>query len=358
MRLAIRFKMGRILPTLLLTTLLCTLTSSQEDWANCTPCRCAWVNGRKNADCKKNESVVINKIPTNLSSEIRSIDFTDQELVSLEKNVFLSANLGDLQKIKLVNCRLQNVDKNAFRNMSLLIELDLSRNELTILHATTFQTNPRLRIIVLNNNHLPELKDGLFANLIFLQKVELKDNEISRIGLNTFHNNSKLQNILLEQNKLSNLSKELVDTLANIGYLSLQDNPWRCDCHLKDFRDFAIKRNLVTETVFCSEPERLKQRKWTDLESADFACRPRIIVPPNSNTEVEVVNENVTMSCKVSGDPRPEVNWVYRHMNIDTTPKRPGSHRYSITMEDLGDSTYWVNLTIFGVMVQDGGVYK
>lgn len=344
----------------LIVSLLISFASSEEDWANCTPCRCAWVSGRKNADCRKNASVVLNQIPTNLSSQIRSIDFTDQEIFHLQKAVFLRANLADLQKIKLFNCNLNEVDKYAFKNMTLLIELDLSKNSITSLHPETFRTNQRLRILYLNNNEIDKLEDNLFANLTFLQRVELMHNKIAVIGLNTFVNNGKLQHIWLDGNKLTNLSKEFTEKLGSISYLSLQDNPWRCDCHLKDFRDFAIKSNLLTHSSLtsCAEPERLRGRRWTDLESSDFACRPRIINPPNSNTEVEASSENVTLFCKVSGDPRPDVNWVYRHAIIDTTPRRPGAYRYSLTQSDLGDSTYWYNLTIFGVLYSDGGTYK
>lgn len=352
-------RMARIY-TLLLPILLSSIASSQEDWANCTPCRCAWVNGRKNADCKKNDSVVFNAIPRNLSSEIRSIDFSEQDLYRLERYVFQSAHLGDLQKIKLVSCKLHEIDKNAFRNMSLLIELDLSKNAIISLDAETFRSNQRLRILYLNENNLEELRNGLFANLTFLQRVELMHNKIHTIGLNTFLKNDKLVHIWLDDNKLVNMSKDFIEKFDTISYLSLQDNPWKCDCHLKDFRDFAIKRNLLTHSssTSCSEPERLRGRRWTDLESSDFACRPRIVFPPNSQMEIEADNENVTLYCKVSGDPTPDVNWVFRHAIIDVTPGRPNAKRYSLTRSESGESTYWYNLTIYKINYQDGGVYK
>lgn len=353
--------MERIYRSLLVAAiLLFTQVTSQSDWANCNPCRCAWVNGRKNADCKKNSSVVLSTIPTNFSSEIRSIDFSDQILYSLPNDVFSRANLGDLQKIKLVNCQLQEINVNAFRNMTLLIELDMNKNSITKLYSNTFRTNPRLRILYLNENNIERLEDGLFYNLTYLQKVELVHNKISYIGLNAFGNNVKLQHILLDDNKLVNLSKAFTEKFDKIGYISLQENPWKCDCHLKDFRDFAIHKNLLTHSslTFCAEPERLKGRRWTDLESSDFACRPRIIIPPNSLSEIEADSNNVTLFCKVTGDPQPDVKWVFRHSIIDDTRQRPGGLRYSQTKSDLGDGTYWFNLTIFGVNTHDGGIYK
>lgn len=175
--------------------------NSQENWANCAPCRCAWVNGRKKADCRKNDSVILSAIPKNLSAEIRSIDFTEQALYTLKRYVFQQANLGDLQKIKLVACELHEVDTNAFRNMSLLIELDLSRNKIQNLDADTFRSNLRLRMLYLNENKLEELKDGLFANLSYLQRVELMHNQIHTIGVDAFYENTRLQHIWLDDNK-------------------------------------------------------------------------------------------------------------------------------------------------------------
>lgn len=244
--------------------------------------------------------------------------------------------------------------------MSLLIELDISSNSISNLDSETFRTNQRLRILYLNKNNIQELKDGLFANLTFLQRVELKHNKIHSIGLNTFIRNDKLQHIWLDDNRLTNLSKSLIEKFSMISYLSLQDNPWRCDCHLKDFRDFAIQKNLLTHSSLtsCSEPERLKGRRWTDLESSDFACRPRIIYPPNSLMEIDADYENITLCCKVSGDPKPDVNWVFRHAIIDVTPGRPNAKRYRQTQSSAGDDVYWYNLTILKINFQDQGIYK
>lgn len=348
-------RLFRVLISLLITTVV----YSQEDWANCTPCRCAWVNGRKHADCRKNESVILNQIPKNLSSEIRSIDFTDQDLYRLERYVFQQAHLEDLQKIKLVHCKLHEIDKNAFRNMSLMIELDLSNNLLESLDPETFKTNQRLRNVYLNENSIKELKDGLFYNLTHLQKVELKKNQIHTIGIDTFYRNDKLQYLLLDDNRLINLSRSLIERLEkSLSYVSLNDNPWKCDCHLKDFRDFVVKRNLLTSVATCAEPERLKGRSWALLESSDFACRPVIKYPPNSLMEIDANDNNVTLYCKVSGDPAPDVNWLFKNSIIDVNPHRPSGKRYSLVHSQVEESTYWYNLTIHKINYMDSGIYK
>lgn len=352
--------MERIVTFLILSVLLHEVIPSEEDWVNCTPCRCTWSSGKKAADCKKSPTVVLNSIPTNLSSEIRHIDLSDQNIYHLPGDVFKSANLADLQKIKLTNCHLTEIDKNAFRDMLLMIELDMSNNSITYLHPNTFQTNTRLRVLDLKYNNIEKLDNGLFANLNFLQKVELDHNKIHTIGLTAFANNTRLQLIHLDNNQLINLSKEFMEKWEKVNYLSLHENPWKCDCHLKDFRDFAFKKNLLTHPSFtkCFKPERLKQRLWTELQSQDFACRPIIITPPNSQTIINAESKNVTLYCKVSGDPKPDVNWAFKNYIIDTTPRRPGAQRYLFQEIAVSDSVSWYNLTILGITSHDNGMYK
>ena len=43
--------------------------------------------------------------------------------------------------------------------------------------------------------------------------------------------------------------------------LQLHSNPWNCDCHLKNFRDWVVYRGLYTYPTSCQEPERLAGNK-------------------------------------------------------------------------------------------------
>ena len=63
-------------------------------------------------------------------------------------------------------------------------------------------------------------------------------------------------------------------------YLGLQENPWHCDCQLKSFRDFVVHKKLLVspQLTLCSEPDRLADKLWTDVNSQDFACKPSVEV--------------------------------------------------------------------------------
>lgn len=90
-------------------------------------------------------------------------------------------NYCNLQ-LYLRECRIRDVDKDAFSGLQILIELDLSNNKILTLHPGTFRDNIRLRLLMLNRNSLQKLEDGLFTNLTYLQTIELRDCDLSHIG--------------------------------------------------------------------------------------------------------------------------------------------------------------------------------
>ena len=47
---------------------------------------------------------------------------------------------------------------------------------------------------------------------------------------------NSIEAISLKGNRLSSLQEDVFLSLTNIKSLELHLNPWRCDCHLKQFR--------------------------------------------------------------------------------------------------------------------------
>ena len=86
------------------------------------------------------------------------------------------------------------------------------------------------------------------------------------------------------------------------------DNPWNCDCHLKEFRQFVIQRNLSPSPLSCYEPERLSDHTWKETHPDEFACKPtvrlmkRYLIVPSG--------PSATIQCLITGSPVPDVKWV------------------------------------------------
>ncbi|KAL1129919.1 hypothetical protein AAG570_012863 [Ranatra chinensis] len=309
------------------------------------------MSGKKAAVCKQAN---LTNVPNWLSPEIQHIDLSNNPLHSLPKGVFMDANLINLHKIYLKDCGIQEVDKDAFKRLEILIELNLSNNRIHTLHPGTFSDTVRLRVLVINHNPIQKLEDGLFNNLMFLHWVEISDSQLSHISYMTFNNVPNISTLNLAGNNLTHMKLATVEKLVKLRSLVLHNNPWRCDCHLKAFRDWTIDRNLYAQPTACDEPPRLHNKQWNEIDSEEFACKPQITWPPPGS--VLTAETEVTLSCHVNGNPPPEVYWVFNNRIItNNTRTTYGDQRY--TIKASGESVRWVNLTVNRVRPQDRGEF-
>ena len=72
---------------------------------NCpSDCNCKWANGKREADCTRGGFTTI---PTNLDHEIQILRMTHNYVRKLEKNIFHSTGLINLQRIFMNHCHVQ-----------------------------------------------------------------------------------------------------------------------------------------------------------------------------------------------------------------------------------------------------------
>lgn len=224
---------------LLLTSVVVRRSTASPDWTvECDPqlCRCKWVSGLRQADCS-NSSLA--SIPANLSEDVQMLDMSYNTVLELPKDAFKSVHLVNLHKLKARGCSIETVDKDAFRGLLVLIDLDLSDNNIHVLHPATFRDPFRLRSVHLNRNPVQRLQNGLFSNMSFLHAVELNGCLISLIEPKTFYNVTNLDSLELNGNQLVSVKSEVLTSIPSLINLEIINNPWRCDCKLKPFRDLV-----------------------------------------------------------------------------------------------------------------------
>jgi hypothetical protein len=334
-----------LIPFVLLTATFADFTTECQ-----RPCDCRWQSGNKAAICSNSSLKVI---PANLSSDIQILDLSNNNLQQLHQEAFKKVGLNNLKKLFLRECTIESIHKSSFITLAIMIELDLSKNRIRYLHPDTFKGTEKLRLINLSNNFIDKLEDGVFRNLKFLQKVEMSNNRIVRIGTKAFVNLPQLKILRFDGNNLSHMKPETLMGLRNLSGLDLHNNPWRCDCNLQTFREWVISHNLYTPPTSCAEPASVRDKLWNELDSTNFACRPTIL-EPLPDTTVRSYDENVTLSCKVVGNPTPEVMWRFNGKNVE--PRSFGEIRY-IFSENTIDLIRWVNLTILNARYSDRGNY-
>ncbi|BFF99893.1 uncharacterized protein DMAD_00025 [Drosophila madeirensis] len=324
------------------------------DWMqSCSNCHCHWNSGKKSADCK-NKSLA--KIPQDMSNEMQVVDFTHNQIPELRREEFLLAGLPNLHKVYLRNCTIQEVHREAFKGLHILIELDISSNRIRELHPGTFAGLEKLRNVIINNNEVEVMRNHLFVNLSYLSRIEFRNNRLKQVQLNVFVGSLPISAISLEQNQLTHLHMETFKDLQKLMHLSLQGNVWNCSCELQAFRDFAISKRLYTPPTNCQEPPQLRGKLWSEVPSENFACRPRILGTIRSFFEAN--QDNITLPCRIMGSPHPNITWIYnkRPLNLNDPRIQVLNSLEQLPLQQISQ-VMTSELRIYGVRASDKGSY-
>lgn len=348
---------------LLCAFLILLIRTSGSDWLSCghiRECHCKWSSGKKTASCITSG---LTQIPR-LATDIQVLDLHGNPIDELEEDAFASIDLLNLQRLNLSSTNLRHLHQNAFRELRILIELDLSRNFLTELSPNTFKGNERLRLLVLNDNPLSKLVAQQFPPLQHLKKLELSRCRLSKVHPFAFVNLRALETVHVHQNLLSYLHQDTFN-LPVLKTLTLSDNPWFCDCKLREFHEWFLNSNLGNEEVFCAGPENKVHFSWLDIKSDDMVCPPAVITSPSViRTES---GADISFGCFVRGDPTPSVTWYFRHALVtNKTISDSEIYVFNYSIEHFKDgvndiinkSAQWFNVTVSNVTSDLAGEWR
>ncbi|XP_050298222.1 uncharacterized protein LOC126737383 [Anthonomus grandis grandis] len=339
----------KILWLLVTISASCIQDSNTQEWTDCLPCMCIWRNGQPTANCEGKLNTT--RIPR-FSTEIKVVHLTNNPLRMLGPYAVLDANLQTVHKLYLQNCSIETVDEHAFKNISVAIEIDLSKNSITRLHSNTFNDGFKLRSLKLSQNKIKVIEDGLLSSLTELKNLFLDHNEIEYISENVFSNLGNLTILDLGNNKLKTIRFDFKMIVPKLNSLNVENNSWICDCHLELFHQSMIVNNLITsDLTTCHEPPKLRGRLWTIRDP--FPCAPVIIQPSGIPRIKSALNSDVTIECQVTGEPEPDVIWSVSGQIID--PRK--NKKYFLSKRKIGEYT-WNNLTLLSVSTKDKGEYK
>ncbi|XP_076319577.1 uncharacterized protein LOC143230252 [Tachypleus tridentatus] len=279
---------------------------------SCHPkCNCIWRNGKQTAECR---GVGFNAVPSELDSGVQVLNISRNKLRILHRDSFLQVGLVNLQKIFLANCGIDQINEYAFNRLTNLVELDLSYNRLTIVPSSSFIHVPRLRELRLNGNPLSTLSNFAFSSTKSLTNLELINCHIHTITVKAFDGLENLEKLKLNDNNLETVSGKVMIPLKSLHSISLYDNPWKCDCELRTFRQWLDENNIPYISPTCHRPSHVKEQTWDLISIDSFSCPPQFF---NTSNVVNVYEgANVTLECRVKGDPSPSVKWIWRQRTI------------------------------------------
>ncbi|CAG5989155.1 unnamed protein product [Menidia menidia] len=172
----------------------------------------------------------------------------------------------------IVDCRRKGLTEIPANLPEGIMEIDLSKNQISDIAADAFSGLRSLTSLVLYGNTITELPKGLFDGLVSLQLLLLNANKINCLRVNTFQDLQNLNLLSLYDNKLQTISKGLFAPLRSIKTLHLAQNPFMCDCHLKWLADYLFDNPIETSGARCSHPRRLANKRISQVKGKKFRC--------------------------------------------------------------------------------------
>ena len=150
----------------------------------------------------------------------KTVDFGLPDLIFSHPSRFFWLYI--LYWLQYVFVSSQEIHWAAFRNLRILVELDLSYNNLTHLQPETFAGNERLQTLTLSHNKIAALSPYVFPYIKHLKSIDLSHNYIEDIQRNTFENlGNSVESLNVDNNRLSTLREEVFLPLTNLKSLQV-----------------------------------------------------------------------------------------------------------------------------------------
>ncbi|XP_018311383.1 leucine-rich repeat-containing protein 4B [Mycetomoellerius zeteki] len=267
----------------------------------------AVTSGKRTVECVNRD---LTSIPEWIDPETQVLDMSGNNICHLPNNIFIHVRLTNLQRLYLRECRIDRIDSEALAGLTNLVELDLSSNMLAVVPSLSFTDTPFLRDLVLAYNPLKRIRSHAFKSTPNLVKLDLSHTQLVEIEAKGFRGLEMLESLKLSNNELSTLHPGTFEPLNKLTSIELHENPWICDCHLREMKMWLVKHNLPTIVApVCHGPQQLLDRAFTDLGIDDFACRPILLIA--SRYAEATIGENASIVCRVSAIPPADVKWYW-----------------------------------------------
>uniref|UniRef100_A0A8V0YGQ0 Leucine rich repeats and transmembrane domains 2 n=1 Tax=Gallus gallus TaxID=9031 RepID=A0A8V0YGQ0_CHICK len=259
-----------------------SLCAAESFFACPSSCKCN--SGILEVDCS---GLGLSSIPSDIPTNTRTFLFLNNKLSILPGPVF--SNLSALQRLDLSNNFLDQLPQNIFSDLGNLTELQLRNNSIRALDKDLLQHTALLRQLDLSINGLAQIPSGIFDDLPALRSLSLRSNRLQSLDRVTF------------------------EPLTSLQQLQVGDNPWECDCNLRDFKhwmEWFSYRGGKIDQLACTLPKELKGKdmRMVPMEMFNYCSQ---LDDENSSTVLDNTGPPCTKGSptpsKTKSGPEPEV---------------------------------------------------
>ena len=190
----------------------------------------------------------------------------NEKITSIDENSWLSA-VGSNATFVLQNSGLTSVADalTINQNMGKLV-LDHSK-----IASVGDLSQSSLYHLSVRSTLLTSLDD--FSNLSGLTYLDLSENEIASLTDSVFTDLNGLEYLGLARNNLTTLDLAPFEPLKdNLKVLTLENNPWNCDCSAADFKDIYDWELDIGPGIICQTPAAVADQNLKDLDKFDLNC--------------------------------------------------------------------------------------
>jgi len=246
----------------------------------------------------------------NIIKDVRRISYPRLRYLNLEKNLITDISgvfnlLNSLQVLNLGRNTISEITPDAFRDMTNLLQVDLSRNAIQRLQPGVFE-NAYLTQVNMSGNQLEEIQEESFSNLEILEVVDLSNNKISSIKNGAFNRIPHLKTLHLQGNLLTSYKGDVYSGMGNdteLEYLDLSGNqmtylyPESFQFHPRlAWVSFANNRFSFFPTQFIKSLANLQhldleRNQIKSLDDNDFASLPQLRKLKLAHNEIESISE-------------------------------------------------------------------
>ncbi|XP_046377900.2 leucine-rich repeat and immunoglobulin-like domain-containing nogo receptor-interacting protein 4 isoform X1 [Haliotis rufescens] len=212
---------------------------------------------------------------------LKFLSLNGNHLASLEPSAFAVLKAGSgtsLVELSIKGTDLNDVPTDAFKSLTSLEILDISKNKFKIFKRGSFNGLKSLRkLTVTSSRYLTTIENGTFEFMSNLTEVIIRNNKaLTSIGETTFPSAGSLVDLDLSSNSIRTFYPNMVPWDRN-ATVDIRNNQLLCDCNivwmfttLKNANNPNTK--LYASNLSCAAPDPYRGRNVFSLSNSTFSC--------------------------------------------------------------------------------------